>query len=113
MEQWHPQDSVLGLLLFVLYINDLSQVTDPGSSMYLFSDDTKVYRYLRTPEDKDQLQQDSHAGMEWQLLTSVSSSRSPASDVQYTMGSDSEFVLNWSTAEVHVGVTFEPDMKFK
>jgi len=37
-----PQGSVLGLLLFLLYINDISRVL-PGENVKLFADDTNLF----------------------------------------------------------------------
>jgi len=36
----YPQGSVLGPILFVLYINDMLEVTSIGTETYLFADDT-------------------------------------------------------------------------
>ena len=45
-----PQGSViLGVILFVLYINDLPD--NMISEVFMFADDTKVFREIRSNED--------------------------------------------------------------
>ena len=68
-----PQGSVLGPILFVIFINDMPEVVD--SMCQLFADDAKVFRSVDTKEEIRRLQVDIdklHAWSEkWQLLFNV------------------------------------------
>ena len=48
-----PQGTVLGPMLFLLYINDITDGIDSG--MRLFADDSIVYREIQSPADHHQL----------------------------------------------------------
>ena len=52
-----PQGSILGPMLFLLFINDLPDVIPESTSTGLYADDTKLYREISTPEDCSQLQE--------------------------------------------------------
>ena len=58
-----PQGSVLGPLLFVIYINDLPQSVN--SQAYLFADDTKIFRTVKNYADQLVLQNDLDSMNEW------------------------------------------------
>ena len=51
-----PQGTVLGPLLFLLYINDI--VSDITSEIRLFADDCILYRAIKDPSDSAALQTD-------------------------------------------------------
>ena len=53
-----PQWSIVGPLLFLLYISDLPNVPSPSTSIALFADDAKCYRVVRNAEDCSSLQHD-------------------------------------------------------
>ena len=59
----NPQGSVLGPILFVIYINNLPELVKCGTN--LFADDTKIFRQITTREDALQLQSDINSLEQW------------------------------------------------
>ena len=59
---WHsvisgiPQGSVLGLLLFVIFINDLPDTCSDYAEIFLFANDAKLFKRVRSAEDSAVLQ---------------------------------------------------------
>jgi hypothetical protein len=58
-----PQGSVLGPLLFLAYVNDIS--TNIETKIRLFADDSIVYRKILNPKDLEILQADMDRLGEW------------------------------------------------
>ena len=59
------QGTVLGPLLFLVYINDLPEVVST-SILRLFTDDSLLYRQLRNQSDSNDFQKDLSALEEWE-----------------------------------------------
>ncbi len=62
-----PQGTVLGPLLFLLYINDKGDELKPGTSIRLFADDCLIYRSIKSQADTEILQEDLTGLEKWSI----------------------------------------------
>ena len=66
-----PQGSVLGPLLFIIYINDLSNLIK-NAKILTFADDTKIISKISSVEDTISLQENLNSIMEWSIRNNMS-----------------------------------------
>ena len=59
-----PQGSVLGPILFVIYINTLVDKSKQ-SEIFLYADDLKMFKEIKSDEDTNALQQDLDSLYDW------------------------------------------------
>jgi hypothetical protein len=60
-----PQGSVLGPLLFLIFINDIDEAAAAVDILRKFADDTKLGNRIRSEEDQRQLQEALNNLMTW------------------------------------------------
>jgi len=112
-----PQGSVLGPLLFVIYINDIDESV--GSKILKFADDTKIYLNIKSPEDIANLQSDLcnlvSWSKDWQMLFNVDKCK--VMHIGYN-NKKAEYVMDGVklervTEEKDLGVIFSEDLKWE
>ena len=113
-----PQGSILGPLLFILYINDLpSEIT---SNVMLFADDTKIFHEIKSIDDQELLQSDINNMFEWSnkwLLRfhpdKCKVMRIGAKEEDAYKYSLDDKILSYTEEEKDLGVTIDNKLKFE
>ena len=114
-----PQGSVLGPLLFIVFINDI--VDEISSHIYLFADDTKLFRVIKQENDREILQEDIDKLVAWSetWLLSFHPDKCKVMNIgesenfNYTIREKStRHLLHHVTNEKDIGVTFDSHLEF-
>ena len=110
-----PQGSVLGPILFLVYINDLEEGV--SGKILKFADDTKLFRKVKEIGDKQNLQDDIDKlvkwSEKWQMLFNFGKCKclhtgSGNTGMNYEMGGT---ILSKTVKEKDLGVTMNANMK--
>ena len=119
VESGVPQGTVMGPLLFLLFINDLPQQVT--SEARLFADDCLLYRAVRTPEDHYALQRDLENLHSWSITWGMSfnankcyvmalTNKKQPSSFLYSLGG---CVLSKVPSTTYLGVTIREDLQWE
>ena len=111
-----PQGSVLGPILFIIYINDLPDQVN--SYLKIFADDTKFFRLITDIIDRQDLQHDLNKVLEWSHKWQLPFNIDKCKVIHYSYNNPLyNYTLNnkpltTDTSEKDLGVTFTSDLKF-
>ena len=116
-----PQGSVLGPLLFIMFVNDLPEEVD--SYCRLFADDAKLYKDLQNLEDFDTIQNDLNKlcqwTIKWLMLFNVDKCKvmhigkdNPRFEYEMTDRDGNTKVLKSVELEKDLGVHVQENLKF-
>ena len=93
VESGVPQGSILGPLLFVVYVNDLPD-TVLHSKMLLFADDTKCFRQIKSQTDQQILQTDLNLLSNWSTVSRLSFNPSKSVHISFNSKFSTSYKLN-------------------
>ena len=115
-----PQGSILGPLLFLIYINDLPDKLSE-SSLLLFADDAKCFMSISSTADRDSLQSDLSSLVDWSSEWKLSFNELKCSVICFTRSqqttSPSYSINNTTISSVNtqkdLGVILSSDMQWR
>ena len=117
-----PQGSILGPLLFPVFVNNMPDYVCSDSKLAIFADDSKLYRTLESPRSQSLLQQDLDGLYKWNLDSNmtfnvskckalhVSKKKSPSVYLPYRLSNDN---LECAFLITDLGISISCDLQWK
>ena len=116
-----PQGSILGPILFIIFINDLPSVV--GNVCKLFADDCKLYKIIKSKLDQDDLQNDIDNlckwSQDWLLSFNIKKCKvvtfgDKKHDYDYTMNDENgiDHTIKSDKSEKDLGILFTSNLNF-
>ena len=113
-----PQGSVLGPILFIIYINDLPDSVK-SSLLKIFADDTKIFKTIANVQDKEDLQRDLDSLSIWSIKWLLPFNEPKCKVIHYGKNNPGhQYSMNGipladDKIEKDLGVTFDSGLKFE
>ena len=102
-----PQGSILGPLLFVVFINDMQSRISPFTNIALYADDTKIWKRIIDNSDSETLQNDINALYSWSIKNKINFHPDKCKVLMVTNQTESKyFVLPFDRYPYHMGETY-------
>ena len=79
-----PQGTVLGPILFLIYLNDINSSIENGSAIRSFADDSRLLKAIATSEDSSSLQLDLQNVISWATTNNMLLHQDKFELMQYT-----------------------------
>ena len=96
VESGVPQGSILGPLLFIIYMNNIPDSVF-YSNIYLFADDTKCFKRIIVQNDMDLLQSDINCLFNWSSTTHLSFHPSKSCHLSFNQKFPTSYTINGTT----------------